>query len=148
MILEELIKKKDALHKQINNSFLAGLKEVVVYPEIQSIVVYKIAQMKDNAADFSYIFAFRPKKENKFLMELAEEFKFNKDLEHACIPLMPEGMLSTTKTYNTERKVKDLIKKYYKLNKQLNDIFNELSEDLDMQISLDDDFNANIFKLT
>lgn len=157
-ILETLIKKKTDLHKEINNSFISGLREACSeYPEIQGIVLYKLIidydqfeSGSDQDITYSYNLAFRPKKEYKQLLELAEQFKQDKNLEHACIPLqdLHQRDCSTTKFYNKPKDVATLVRSYKKLNELLEYIFENLSDELEVQLSLQNSLNANFYKLT
>lgn len=156
-MLEILIKKKKDLKKEINNSFTTGLREVCSeYPEIQGIVLYKVIVDYDqfesgNDLDitYNYVLAFRPKKEYKQLLELAEAFKLDKGLEHACIPLQDVGKdVSTTKFYSKTKDVVTLIRSYKKLSELLEYVFVELSDELEVELSLQNSMNANFYKLT
>lgn len=176
MILEDLIKTKEQFRKQVKTSFTNGLKEMINPNEVQAIVVYKLPhlqkveierdcdcvykigkQLKPNPSvmvnvdnSYDYIFAFRPLKERKDLMELAEAFKKDRDLEYACIPLSlhDTNSFSTTKTFPTEKSVKALIKKYQRINDYLVEVFDSLADELDLEICCDENLVANIFKLT
>lgn len=152
-ILDQLVIKKAALDLEIKGNFTKGLQEACrSHPEIQAIVLWRFAIENDDEFGYVNILAFRPKKEMKALMELAENFKFDRDLEYACIPMItPKSAtnpLSTTKTFNTERKVKELIKPYQSLNDYLEEIFDLFEEHLDLELSFGDSMTANIFKLT
>lgn len=176
MILDDLIKTKELYKKQVKTSFIKGLAETINPNEVQAIVVYKLPhlqkvemerdcdcvykmgkQLKPNPSvmvnvdnTFDYVFAFRPLKERKDLIELAEAFKKDRDLEYACIPLSLDdtNSFSTTKTFPTEKSVKALIKKYQKINDYLVYVFENLADDLDLEICCDENLVANIFKLT
>lgn len=152
-ILDQLVVKKFALDLEIKGAFLKGLQEACrSHPDIQSIILYRFAVEDQDDFGFINILAFRPKKESKALIELAENFKFDRDLEYACIPMIvpksDKKGLSTTKTFNTERKVKEVIKPYQDLNEYLEEVFDLFAEHLDLELSFGDSLNANIFKLT
>jgi len=157
-ILETLIKKKTDLHKEINSTFITGLKEACQdYPEVQGIILYKVIidydafeSGSDQDITYSYSLAFRPKKEYKQLLELAEQFRTDKNLEHACIPLqdLHPSDCSTTKFYSKTKDVITLIRSYKKLAEYIEYIFEELSDDLEVNLSLQNSMNANFYKLT
>lgn len=117
--------------------------------EIQAIIVYKC--IIDDFDSVRYSFGFRPKKEYKHLLKLAEQFQHDRNLEHACIPLEYESFsdLSTTKEFPLTKEIAKMIDKHSKLESFLQKTFTELGCYLPLAVSNSKNnfFVANVYKV-